>query len=74
MAVSTGLIAELADIDLKDSDSSGAKGEQADAIELRLEGGVARCLPEQLQLLRWGGEGVLLSQQGQGHRIMLMEW
>ena len=48
MAVPAGLIAELADIDLKDGDPGGAKREQADAIELRLEGGVARCLPEQL--------------------------
>ena len=37
------------------------------SIELRLEGGVARCPPEHLQLLRWGGEGVMLSQQGQRH-------
>ena len=74
VTMSACLIAELADIDLKDGDPGGAKREQADAIELRLEGGVARCLPEQLQLLRWGGEGVLLSQQGQGHRFILLEW
>jgi hypothetical protein len=51
MAVATGLVAEFADIDLKDCDSSGAKREQADAIELRFEGGAARCLSEQPQLL-----------------------
>ena len=64
MAVPTGLIAELADIDLKDGDPSRAKREQADVIELRLEGGAARGPSEYLQLLHWGGEGVLLSQQG----------
>ena len=61
MAVPTGLIAEFPDVDLKDGDSGAAEREQADAIELRLEWGAA-CYPsEQLQLLRWGGEGVLLS-------------
>jgi len=64
VTVPTGLITELADIDLKDCDPGGAKREQADVIELGLEGGAARCPSEQLQLLRWGGEGVLLSQQG----------
>jgi hypothetical protein len=68
--MSACLIAELADIDLKDCDPGGAKREQADVIELRLEGGAARCPTEQFQLLRWGGEGVLLSQQGQRHRIL----
>jgi hypothetical protein len=68
--MSACLIAELANIDLKDCDPGGAKWEQADVIELRLEGGAARCLPEHLQLLRWGGEGAKLSQQGQRHRIL----
>jgi hypothetical protein len=62
MAVPTGLIAELADIDLKDSDSGGVKREQADVSELRLEEGIGRCPSEDLQLLRGGGEGVMLSQ------------
>jgi hypothetical protein len=62
MAVPAGLIAELADIDLKDRDSCGAKREQADLIELHLERGATRCPPEQLQLLCRGGEGILLSQ------------
>jgi hypothetical protein len=56
------LIAEFADIDLKDGDPGGTKREQADVIELRLEWGAAHCPSEYLQLLRWGGEGVLLSQ------------
>jgi hypothetical protein len=38
MAVPADLIAQFADIDLKDRDSGGAKREQADSIELRLEG------------------------------------
>jgi len=63
MTMSACLIAELADIDLKDFDPGGAKREQADSIELRFEGGAARCPPEQFQLLRWGGEVVMLSQQ-----------
>jgi len=67
MTVTTGLIAELADIDLKDRNSGGAKREQANSIKLCLEGGAARCPPEHFQLLRWGGEGVVLSQQGQRH-------
>jgi hypothetical protein len=67
VTMSACLIAELADIDLKDCDSGGAKREQADVIESGLEGGVARCPPEHLQLLLWGGEGVLLSKQGQRH-------
>ena len=67
MTVPAGLIAELADIDLKDRDPGGTKRKQADVIELRLEGGAARGLPEHLQLLRGGGEGVMLSQQGQRH-------
>jgi hypothetical protein len=46
--MSTCLIAELADIDLKDCDSGGAKREQANMIELRLEGGATRCPPEHL--------------------------
>jgi len=62
MAVPAGLIAELADIDLKDCDSCGAKGGQADPIELSLERRPARCLPKHLQLLRRGGKGVLSSQ------------
>jgi hypothetical protein len=52
MTVPTGLIAEFADIDLKDCDPGGAKREQADVVELRLEGGAARYPPENLQLLR----------------------
>ena len=64
VTVTTGLIAEFADIDLKDGDPGGAKRQQADVIELHLEGEAARCPPEHLQLLRWGGEGVMLSQQG----------
>ena len=72
MTVPTGLIAELADIDLKDCDPGGAKRKQVDSIELRLEGGIARCPPEHLQLLRGGSEGVLLSQQGQRHTILLL--
>jgi hypothetical protein len=67
MAVTTSLIAELANIDLKDCDPGRAKRELADAIELRFEGGVPRGLLEHLQLLRWGGEGILLSQQSQRH-------
>ena len=74
MTMSAYLIAELANIDLKDGNPGGAKREQPNAIELCLERRVARCPPEYLQLLRWGGEGILLSQQGQGHRIMLLEW
>jgi hypothetical protein len=46
------LIAELADIDLKDGDPGGSKWEQADVIELRLERGTTRGPPEYLQLLR----------------------
>ena len=62
MAVPTGLIAELADIDLKDCDPGGAKREQADVSELRLEGWAARGPPEHLQLLRGGGKGIMLPQ------------
>jgi hypothetical protein len=62
MAVPTGLIAELADIDLKDRDSGGVKREQADVVELRLERETTRCPPEHLQLFRWGCEGALLPQ------------
>jgi hypothetical protein len=47
-----GLIAELADIDLEDCDPGGAKREQADVIESRLERGTTRGPPEYLQLLR----------------------
>jgi hypothetical protein len=65
--MSACLIAELADIDLKNRDPGGAKREQANSIELCLEGGAARGPPEHFQLLRWGGEGVMLSQQGQRH-------
>jgi hypothetical protein len=59
-----GLIAELADIDLKNCDPGGAERKQADAIELCFEGEAACDLPKQLQLLRRGGERVMLSQQG----------
>jgi hypothetical protein len=52
VTMSACLIAELADIDLKDCDPGGAKREQADVIELRLEGRATRCPPEYLQLLR----------------------
>ena len=62
MTMSACLIAELTDIDLKDGDPGGAKREQADVIELRLEGGATRGPPEYFQLLSGGGEGVLLSQ------------
>ena len=72
MAVTASLIAELANIDLKDGDPGRAKRELADAIELRFEGGVPRGPPEHLQLLRGGSEGVLLSQQGQRHTILLL--
>jgi hypothetical protein len=51
MTVAAGLIAEFADIDLKDCDPRGAKRKEADAIELCFEWGAARCLSEQLQLL-----------------------
>ena len=71
VTMSACLIAELADIDLKDGDPGGVKREQADVIELRLEGEAARGPPEHLQLLRGGGERVLLSQQGQRHRTFV---
>jgi hypothetical protein len=70
MTVSTGLIAELADIDLKDRDPGGVKREQADGIELRFEGRTACRSPEYLQLLRGGGEGILLPKQSQRHSIL----
>jgi hypothetical protein len=70
MTVPACLIAEFANIDLKNPNSGGAKREQADVIQLGLEGGAARGPPEHPQLLRWGGEGALLSQQGQCHRIL----
>ena len=60
--MSASLIAELANIDLKDGDSGRAKREQADVIELRLEGEATRCPPEHFQLFCWRCEGVLLSQ------------
>ena len=61
VTMSAGLVAELADIDLKDGDPSGAKREQTNVLELRLEGGGA-CDPlEHLQLRCWGGKGALLS-------------
>ena len=72
MTVPTGLIAELADIDLKDGDPSGAKREQADSTQLCLKGRATRGPPEQLQLLRCGGESVMLSKQGQSHTILLL--
>jgi hypothetical protein len=50
--MSACLIAELADIDLKDGDSGGTKREQADVAELRVEGGAAHRPLENLQLLR----------------------
>ena len=70
MTMSAGLIAELANIDLKDGDPGGAKREQSDAIELRFKGWAARGCPEDLQLLHRGGEGAVLSEQGQCHRIL----
>jgi hypothetical protein len=50
--MSTCLIAELTDIDLKDGDPGGSKWEQADVIELRLERGTTHGSLEYLQLLR----------------------
>jgi hypothetical protein len=67
MTVPAGLIAELADIDLKDRDSGGAKREQADSIELCLEGWAARGPPEHLQLFRGGRKRIMSPQQGQCH-------
>ncbi len=46
MAVPAGLIAELADIDLKHCDPGSAKRKQADVIELRVKGKAACDLPE----------------------------
>lgn len=57
VTMSACLIAELADIDLKDGDPGGAKREQADAIELRLEGAAAHGPSEYLQLLRGEARG-----------------
>jgi hypothetical protein len=59
--MSACLVAELADIDLKDRDPGSAKREQADVVELRLERRTTRGSREHLQLFRWGCEGVLLS-------------
>jgi hypothetical protein len=67
MAVPARLITEFADIDLKDRDPGGAKREQADSMELCLEGWAAHGPPEQLQLLRGGGKWIMLPQQGQRH-------
>src|SRR5262245_54965829 len=67
MAVPTNLIAEFANIDLKDRDPGGAKREQADSIELHLKGRAVCCPSEDLQLFRRGGKGVMLSQQCQSH-------
>jgi hypothetical protein len=46
--MSACLIAELADIDLKDGDPGGAKWKQSDVIELRLEGEATRGPSEYL--------------------------
>jgi hypothetical protein len=70
--MSTGLIAEFADINLKDGDPGGAKREQSDAIELRLKGRIGRCPSKHLQLFRWGGEGMMLSKQRQRHGTLLL--
>jgi hypothetical protein len=59
--MSACLVAELADIDLKDGDPGGTKREQADVIELRLEGRATRGPPEHFQLLSGRGEGALLA-------------
>jgi hypothetical protein len=64
MAMAAGLIAELADVDLKDGDSSGTKREQANPIELRLKGWRTRDGPKKLQLFCRRGEGAQLSQKG----------
>ncbi|HEU0006566.1 MAG TPA: hypothetical protein VFS12_11300 [Terriglobia bacterium] len=68
--MSTGLIAELADIDLKDGDPSGAKGEQANSAQLRLEGRATCHSSEQFQLLHCGSKTVMLSKKRQSHTIL----
>jgi len=48
MAMPAGLIAELADIDLKDRDPGSTKREESDAIQQRLKGEVLPGAPENL--------------------------
>ena len=62
MTVPAGLIAELADIDLKDRDPGSAKRKQTDAIELCFERKAACGLPKHPQLLGGRGKRVMLSQ------------
>lgn len=72
VTVATGLIAELADIDLKDGDPGGTKRAQADVIELGYEGGTTRRPSENFQLFQGGSERVMLSDQGQCHTVSLL--
>ena len=67
MAVTAGLVAELADIDLEDRNSRGMERFQACLIQLRFEREASTGLCQQLELLGRGGEGIMSSQQGQRH-------
>jgi len=48
--VATGLIAQLPDIDLEDTDSGCVKGGEAGLLHLRVEGGTAFARRQELQL------------------------
>ena len=50
MAVAAGLIAQLPDIDLEDTDSGCVKGREAGLLHLRMEGGTAFGRRQELQL------------------------
>ena len=74
MAVPTDLIAEFADIDLKDRDPGGAKREQADSIELCLEGWAASVvLPSIFNCSVEEARGLCWPRQGQRHIQCLSE-
>ena len=65
--MATGLVAEFADIDLEDGDSSGVEGMQAGLIELRLKGWIRDGPFQHFKLFGSRGEGIVSPQSGQRH-------
>jgi len=71
MAVATGLVAELAHIDLEDCDAGGLQRGEATLSELFIKWQARPDLCEHFQLFGRGGKRFVLAHKRQCHRGLL---
>jgi hypothetical protein len=70
VAVAAGLVAEFADVNLKDRDAGGVQREEAGLIEARLKCKAAVRFRKQRELPGGGSQRIVSAQQGQWHLLV----